>query len=185
MAGNFIGRFCDIVALFRWLFVREAQIHSDIPCKPAQAAFVRGRGLLLATWLLIPTAAFPFGDWTGHTHWDEVTLVPFVTGLLGPRDVLQNLLLGMPLGAVVGLRSSSVARALAKTMTLALMASLLGEWLQVWSHGRFPSATDVFCNVAGGLAAVVAIRRYRQRPQGERETADEGGSSSNRKQGSD
>jgi glycopeptide antibiotics resistance protein len=33
------------------------------------------------------------------------------------------------------------------------------EALQIYSHERFPSTTDVVCNVAGAVAAAVMARR--------------------------
>lgn len=44
---------------------------------------------------------------------------------------------------------------------MALFVSLLCEWAQVYSHGRFPSATDVTCNVGGAALASAAYLRRR------------------------
>lgn len=47
---------------------------------------------------------------------------------------------------------------------MAFVMSLLGEWSQVYSHSRFPSATDVVCNVIGAVAAALAVGAF-ARPQ--------------------
>lgn len=95
-------------------------------------------------------AAFPFGTFTAHPHWDKVGWVPFVSPPIKARDLVANVLLGVPAG--VGLASSYAAGpALAAVVVGGV--SLLCEWAQVYSHRRFPSATDLVCNVGGAMAA--------------------------------
>ena len=72
-----------------------------------------------------------------------------------------NLLLCAPLGIASALYFRS--RRARSGIVLAFGVSLFGEWLQVYSHSRFPSATDLFCNVAGAVAAALVVRWPLQR----------------------
>jgi hypothetical protein len=40
---------------------------------------------------------------------------------------------------------------------ITLPVSIAGEWTQLYSHRRFPSATDVACNLAGALAIAMVM----------------------------
>ena len=102
----------------------------------------------------------PWGDFQGHTHWDEVGWIPFVSWPVRNGDIVFNLLLCAPLGIASALYFRS--RVLAAGV-LAFLVSFSGEWLQVYSHSRFPSATDLFCNVAGAVVAAVVVRWRAQR----------------------
>ena len=112
-------------------------------------------GLLVATLLLIVAIDVPW-DLQDHTHWAKVGWLPFWSPPVRFLDIVANVLLGVPVGiaAVVNrLRPRTAAG-------LALLASLTGETLQLYSHTRFPSATDVVCNVGGALLATrFAARR--------------------------
>jgi glycopeptide antibiotics resistance protein len=103
-------------------------------------------------------ADYPWGDWVGHTHWAKVGWIPFYSWPVRPFDILQNLLLFSPVG---------VASALAVRRRPALVAALLtlpvafaGEATQLYSHGRFPSSTDLVNNVAGAALAAYVCARY-------------------------
>ena len=79
------------------------------------------------------------------------------------RDIVLNLLLFAPLGlaSALQLRFPVIAAAL-----IAFVVSLLGEWLQVYSHSRFPSATDLVCNVCGAVVTSWFVGSYgRRRPR--------------------
>ena len=107
-------------------------------------------------------ADFPWGDFQGHTHWHAVGWIPFVSPPVRPLDVLQNVLLLVPLGFFSGVGARSGSRALWTGLALAFAVSLAGEWTQLYSHGRFPSATDLSANLMGaalGAAIGVSVRR--------------------------
>lgn len=72
-------------------------------------------------------------------------------------DLMQNLLLYMPLGAALSRRSWwAIAGA-------AALLSVSAETLQMWSVGRFTSHYDVMSNVLGALIGAWGWRRYGRR----------------------
>lgn len=111
---------------------------------------------LVAAASVIWLADFPWGDLQNHPHWDSVGWIPFLSPPLKAFDVAVNLLLGVPLGIVAG-RVFRHGTAMAVLATLG--ASLLGEWSQLYSHTRFPSATDVTANISGAVVACQAVTR--------------------------
>ena len=124
-----------------------------------------GFALLTVSVALIAAIIVPWGDLQDHSHWAKIGWIPFVSGPLRRRDILANVLLFMPLGAgaALGFRGGVAAVA-----GLALTLSLTGETIQVYTHSRFPSATDVVCNVAGAVLGALAVRRLLRRPVHER-----------------
>ena len=79
--------------------------------------------------------------------------MPFVTGIVRPVDMLGNAALYFPFGFFLPLRRSRGRLLIAGVLAALLSASL--ELSQVWSHWRFPSATDVTMNVAGSVAGAL------------------------------
>jgi glycopeptide antibiotics resistance protein len=114
-------------------------------------------GLVVASALVL-VAAFPWGDLHDHTHWRKIGWVPFVSPPVRLRDMALNTLLCAPIGGFAG---RLFRRPLVMAFGLSLALSLTAEWTQVYSHTRFPSATDVTCNVAGAVAAARSLRRKR------------------------
>ena len=115
-----------------------------------------GLPVVVVTALLALIVIFPWGDFQGHTHWDEVGWIPFASPPIRVRDIVLNFMLFMPLGTASALhyRTPVLAAGL-----IACVVSLFGEWLQVYSHSRFPSATDLVCNIGGALIAAWIIQR--------------------------
>ena len=112
----------------------------------------------LALCIAVALAAdFPWGDFQGHTHWPNVGWIPFVSPPVRPGDIALNLLLFFPLGVFAARRVRPSAPALAQSALIAFVVSVIGEWTQLYSHTRFPSATDVACNVAGALLGTVLV----------------------------
>jgi glycopeptide antibiotics resistance protein len=105
-------------------------------------------------------ADLPWGDFQNHTHWGRIGWIPFLGSPVRPFDLAQNLLLFVPLGVFVGLEGgTSGARAGLRVGLITICVSFFGEWSQLYSHLRFPSATDMTCNVIGAVvAAVIAAR---------------------------
>ena len=123
----------------------------------------RGLAAVLASVVLVLAASFPWGDFQGHAHWNQVGWVPFGSAPLRARDVAFNLLLGAPVGASTA--SYFSRRHLIAAGLLAFAASLLGEGLQVYSHSRFPSATDVTSTTVGALTTAYLVTTKRARRQ--------------------
>jgi len=108
----------------------------------------------------IALAVLPWSDFQGHTHWNKVAWIPFFSPPIRVRDIVANVLLFCPLGATVGVHSRARNVPLHAAL-VAVTVSLLAEWSQLYSHTRFPSATDLVCNAAGSmLAAAFVIRRH-------------------------
>jgi glycopeptide antibiotics resistance protein len=102
--------------------------------------------------------------WTSaqdHAHWSRVVWVPFTTPPpLTIPDVLLNVVLYVPFGwihARAGARRRP--RGVSGAVGWAAALSLATEATQVYSHGRFPSMTDVTLNGLGALAGALAARR--------------------------
>jgi glycopeptide antibiotics resistance protein len=113
------------------------------------------------TALAFAVAAFavdwPWGDLQNHTHWAKVGWIPFVSPPVRPMDVVQNLLLFAPFGFVAATASRhSRPRALLRATLLTAIIAFAGEASQLYSHTRFPSATDLACNVIGATLAAAA-----------------------------
>ena len=106
----------------------------------------------LATVVCIIALTFPW-DLQNHPHWQKVAWIPFVTGIVRPVDLLGNFALYFPFGFFLPVRRQP-ARLLIATLLAALLSASL-ELSQVWSHWRFPSATDVTMNVAGSVAGAL------------------------------
>lgn len=111
---------------------------------------------------VIAVADFPFNDAQSHPHWERVRWLPaYVSPAIHLRDVVGNLGLGVPAGlSFAALYAASPAAAGLAVAPVALLA----EWSQVYSHSRYPTASDVALNVAGAaIAAAMLAARLRQR----------------------
>ena len=109
---------------------------------------------LLATLAFIIAGTFPW-DLQDHPHWFKIAW-PFVIGIVRPLDLLANAALYFPLGFFMPGRSRR-ARVAAAVGVAGVTSGLL-EFSQVWSHVRFPSATDLVMNVLGAAAGAAARR---------------------------
>ena len=115
------------------------------------------RVLAIGFGLVAFAADWPWGDLQNHTHWAKVAWIPFVSPPVRPFDVLQNVLLFAPFGWFVALSSDHSRRgAVARAALLTLLIAFAGEASQLYSHSRFPSATDLTCNVVGATVAALA-----------------------------
>ena len=100
---------------------------------------------------------YPWGNWVGHTHWAKVGWIPFYSWPVSTGDILQNIILFLPAGVFARLALGARARVWAPL--LCFPVALLGEWTQLYSHGRFPSATDLVCNLLGSLVGVWLVEK--------------------------
>jgi VanZ family protein len=121
--------------------------------------------LPLIGWVLFVLAVtVPWTTLRAHAHWSRVTWVPFQAGTVKPVDLAANLVLYLPLGWWWA--HSARARPARQVLCAAVTAFLLSaacEWSQVYSHGRFPSATDVAANTSGAVLGVVLTMQRRRR----------------------
>lgn len=129
---------------------------------------------LLWAWvtLLVIAPTFPWSDFVGHSHWDKVQWVPFADFTFTPKmfiDIVGNFGWFAVFGYLLHYRREdrSVA-SLKPTIFVALLLSLLLEGFQVFCHNRFPSMTDVTCNVLGAAlgAFIVSTQQPIPTPQG-------------------
>ena len=110
----------------------------------------------MASTAVIAAIIVPWGGLQNHSHWARIGWVPFVSPPIRRFDVVANTLLFAPLGAGAAL---AFRRPVAAAAVLALAISLSGEAVQIYTHSRFPSATDVVCNVIGAVAAAFVVGR--------------------------
>jgi len=119
--------------------------------------------LLLIVWLVLFALLFvPWGDVQDHTHWYKVAWVPFGSRPVKPLDVIGNIVAFVPFGLLLTL---AVGRGCRWEWPLGIGAALLlsfgAEAVQMYSHMRFPSATDLTANVIGaGVGVWLARRRF-------------------------
>lgn len=104
---------------------------------------------LLATLAVICAITFPW-DFQDHPHWFKVAWLPLVTGIIRPSDLVLNAVLYFPLGYFMPVQSRRAR--VAAAAGVAVLASGFLELAQVWSHVRFPSATDLMMNIVGSIA---------------------------------
>jgi glycopeptide antibiotics resistance protein len=95
-----------------------------------------------------------------HPHWGNVGRLPFGSSPNEGADIGLNLLLGAPIGVGAALVFS---HGVISAVLIALPVSLAGEWIQIYSHSRFPSATDVTLNVPGAAAAAIRLFAWTRR----------------------
>jgi glycopeptide antibiotics resistance protein len=105
--------------------------------------------LAFGAWVvLIAAATVPWTSFVGHTHWQKVQWVPFISPPVRPLDILGNILLYVPFG--YGIMRASPLRIRARhAVAIASVLSLAVEWSQLYSHSRFPSVQDIACNALG------------------------------------
>lgn len=127
----------------------------------AVGRFVPRRLRVLAWTLVIIGGVVPWSGWTDHGHWDRIEWLPFAR-LVRPRDIVLNVLFYVPFGYFLADTRSrlSAGRMLRSAALTACVVSVVTELSQVFSHGRFPAATDVLTNTAGAvIGAWLAVRQ--------------------------
>ena len=124
---------------------------------------MRLSGLLASIAAILAVTLLPWSNFVGHSHWGQVQWLPFYGRRLDWFDMAANVALFVPLGYFAGGFSSARLR-MNRTLWVLLGATLLStsvELMQVYSHRRFPSATDICCNVAGAaLGLMLAAGRF-------------------------
>lgn len=114
----------------------------------------------LALWIgLTLFVVVPWYRLQDHPHWGRILWFP----LASPwrlRDIIANTLFYIPFGL---LWSRAVDPRVSRVVLAGCLLSLLTEFSQVFSHGRFPSTTDLVCNTVGAWwGAVWAQARLRR-----------------------
>ena len=114
---------------------------------------------LAAIALIVSCTILPWSNYVGHPHWKNVRWVPFYgTGVL---DLIANMALFFPFGYFFpgALRSGSCLRRWTLPLVIAGTISTAVELVQLYSHNRFPSTTDICTNLIGaGLGLWVRQR---------------------------
>jgi glycopeptide antibiotics resistance protein len=132
----------------------------SLPYRLPAAARRAGRLVLVLSLVAIVAIVVPWRSVQSHPHWARIGWLPFVSPPLRPFDIVANVALFAPLGAGAALACTRGVRAAAG---VALAVSLLGETVQVFAHSRFPSATDVACNVGGAILGALVTRQLMHR----------------------
>jgi glycopeptide antibiotics resistance protein len=117
-----------------------------LPSRRAKIAFA----LWVAVILFVVTPWYGIRD---HSHWARVQWIPFVSPPIRVSDIVLNTLFYMPFGFMYVRRSAS--RRIWKAVAAAAVLSALTEVSQVYSHGRFPSTTDLVCNTVGAYLGAI------------------------------
>lgn len=115
----------------------------------------------LGVWLAVIVACVaPWIGWQDHSHWQRIGWVPFASPPVRVRDIVINTALYVPFGLFChrALQPHWSSRT-GFVMVWAFALSVVTEASQIYSHGRFPSATDVLMNVVGaGLGVALGSR---------------------------
>ena len=108
---------------------------------------------------LILLLVVPWLTFKDHSHWQRVGWIPFFSSEVKIRDIIANVLLYVPWGFFWVRQRHDPVRHVWAVVVLAAVLSIGTEVTQVYSHGRFPSATDVVCNLVGAYAGAEYARR--------------------------
>jgi VanZ like family len=109
--------------------------------RPGVGEDVKYRTRLIVWTIFIGVCVVPWMDLQNHTHWSKVQWIPFVTP---PVKLIRW----------AGRKRSLLAVVAAAALSLAT------EWTQLYSHSRFPSLTDVTCNVIGAIVGVWIAQQF-------------------------
>jgi VanZ family protein len=118
--------------------------------------------------VLVFVISAPWAGCDPDPHWERINWRPFHDPADQPRDAASNFLFYLPFGwsFVSGRRSRGV---LMQAVAVAFVTSVAAEATQLFSTGRFPSATDVLMAVCGTLLGSMLVvlwepRRSRHPP---------------------
>lgn len=120
---------------------------------------MRRSGLLAAIAAILVATLLPWSNFVGHSHWSQVQWVPFLGHRLDWFDIVANVVLFIPFGYfAAGLpRPPWRANKIYSVLAAALLLSAAVEFMQIYSHGRYPSASDICCNLLGAALGFVII----------------------------
>ena len=119
-------------------------------------------GFAWVVWTAVILAiVVPWNGFLDHTHWGKVGWIPFISPPIKIRDIVANVLLYLPFG-YLGRRSIGGRLGTSSVVVLAALLSFGSEATQLYSHWRFPSATDFTCNVLGAVSGTYFARISRR-----------------------
>lgn len=124
-------------------------------CMYRRIAFIFGLLFCIGVILLI---TLPWQDLRDHVHPTRIRWIPFISPPIRRRDIIGNILLYLPLG-YFGRRVWGASRAAWPIALGAAFLSAATETAQLYSHFRFPSTTDLICNVLGAACGIWLARR--------------------------
>jgi glycopeptide antibiotics resistance protein len=108
---------------------------------------------------------FPVSNFAGHPHWDRIHWIPFQSFSFSKnmlKDIITNTFWFMMFGYLLHYQLNWNSRfrwTIATIIAIAGGVSLSNELFQVFCHSRYPSMTDVVCNVVGaGLGGYCAMK---------------------------
>ncbi|MDP3716371.1 MAG: VanZ family protein [Acidobacteriota bacterium] len=119
------------------------------------------RGMLVLWILVILWMVVPWRSFQDHLHWGSVQWIPFVSPPVRLLEIASNVILYVPFGALFAWTQPTRRGVLWRTLAWALLLSGLTEASQLFSHGRFPSVTDLVANVLGALIGARAAMSRR------------------------
>jgi glycopeptide antibiotics resistance protein len=108
--------------------------------------------------LLALVISAPWDGFISHVHWERLDLVPFMDPDDNARDLILNVAFFIPFGYSF-LKHRRGPRRVLLTIAAACLVSACAESLQLFSHSRNTSGTDVAAAAAGALAGAVWRRR--------------------------
>ena len=123
----------------------------------------RGRWYFALWTGLILVLVVPWLNYRNHSHWDKVAWIPFFSKEVQLRDIVANILLYVPWGYFWVRQKRDPTRRVWPVIVFAAVLSIATEASQCYSHGRFPSATDVTCNLFGAFVGAEYARRNHRR----------------------
>ena len=138
---------------FLRLFSEKVETEGTGPVKRDRWYFALWTGLILL--LVVPWLTFK-----NHSHWDRIAWIPFFSSEVKVRDIVANVLLYVPWGYFWARQRPDPTQRVRLVVVLAAGLSILAELSQVYSHGRFPSTTDITCNLIGAVAGAEYARRH-------------------------
>jgi glycopeptide antibiotics resistance protein len=112
-------------------------------------------GFIATILLILALTVTPFQNLRGHPHWSKVTWIPFGDRHLIVGDMVANSLLFLPFGALGPWRGRPLAARVLAATAFAILLSSSVELVQVFSHSRLPTTTDIVTNTAGALLGAV------------------------------
>jgi glycopeptide antibiotics resistance protein len=90
----------------------------------------------------------PWDGFISHVHWERLDLIPFMDPADNVRDLILNVLFFVPFGYSF-LKHWRGPRPILVTIAAACLVSACAESLQLFSHSRNASGTDVAAAGAG------------------------------------
>lgn len=158
-AGSDCTKSCDPARLIR-AKSRSVQTFGSVStrstdCSPWSVDVPWLWKLWLALWALI---AMPWATFDGVARWERVIWSPVTA--VRPRDAILNLLFCIPFGFCGAKSGWSFGAVVLAGAGL----SMSTEFLQVFSAGRWPSASDVVMNVSGFALGAYLVRVNARRP---------------------